>query len=85
MEGKSPCLLYCEQHPHTVERLAAMEKGLESLEDGVASCRAMLEEMRKNIANDLIHRYPATILWVISLLTGFCTALLTVVLGHYLK
>jgi hypothetical protein len=75
----------CLQHSNTVERLAAMEKGLKNTEENVANIHKTLEAIREDITNGIMHRYPATILWVVSLLTGFCTALLTVVLNNYVR
>lgn len=75
---------YCSEHPHTLERIAMIEKGLEVVETNSREVKEALEKLRETISNGILNRYPSTIIWIISILTGFCTSLLTVVLGRFL-
>jgi|MudIll2142460700_1097286.scaffolds.fasta_scaffold102947_4 hypothetical protein len=76
---------YCIEHPNVVSRIAMLEKGMEGVELSIKEANETLRTLKAEIFQGILNRYPATIVWIISILTAFCSALLTVVLGNYLK
>lgn len=75
----------CDVHANTVERLATLEADVNSLQTTTLEVKNLILEMRKDIIGIVVTRYPSTIIWVISLLVGFCTSLTTVLLGYILS
>ena len=76
------------EHSRAMERIAILEKGMETVEKGVADAVTRLEQVRdltieefkiirKDITDGILSRYPAGVVWVVSILTGTCTALTT--------
>ena len=78
----------CPEHSHTVERVAILEKGMTTIETGMSDAVSRIEQVRdlmteefgiirQNIIEGISSRYPASVIWIVSILTGACTALTT--------
>jgi len=81
----------CPEHSRTIERVAILEKGMETVEKGMNDAVSRIEQVRdlmteefgiirQNITEGIKERYPAGVIWVVSILTGACTALVTALL-----
>ena len=78
----------CPEHSRTIERVAILEKGMETVEKGMNNAVSRIEQVRdlmteefgiirQNIIEGIRERYPASVIWIVSILTGACTALTT--------
>lgn len=76
---------YCLEHSTTLSRLAMLETALKGVQEDTKDFKDILKEVQKAITNGIMHRYPASIVWIISILTAFSSALLTVVLTRWGK
>ena len=83
----------CPEHSRTVERVAILEKGMTTIEKGMGDAVSRIEQVRdlmteefgiirQNITEGIKERYTAGVIWVVSILTGACTALVTALLMH---
>ena len=83
----------CPDHPHTLERLATMEKGMLGVEGSMKDVVDRLGKMRdttieefriirQDIQEGILKRYPLGVVWVISLLTGLVCGLATALFNH---
>ena len=81
----------CPEHSHTVERVAILEKGMGTVEKGMNNAVSRIEQVRdlmtkefgiirQNIIEGIKERYTVGVIWVVSILTGLCTALITALL-----
>lgn len=60
-----------------------LETAMKNVRDDTKEFKDILKEVQKAITNGIMHRYPASIVWIISILTAFASTLLTVVLTHW--
>lgn len=91
-DKKDTCVFArCPEHTHTLERVAMLEKGLASLERAMEENTNRMQNIhdtvtkefkliRDEISNGILRRYPAGIVFIITVLTGICAALLTALL-----
>jgi len=86
-------LSICPEHAHTLERLAAMEKGVSGVEsnikemvDRLGSMRdttvAEFRLMRNDMVEGILKRHSTGVVWAISILSGLVCALAATLFTH---
>lgn len=83
---------YCGDHPAMIEKVTrvetvmvlvqeSMKQSIEDFKDMRKDMNTGMQEIRGDITNGILKRYPGHIVLIISILTAACTALLTALLN----
>ena len=85
----------CPEHPHTLERLAMLEKGMSSVETSMLEVverltatrdmtMAEFKQIRENLIAEVARRQSPWVTIGFSLLFGVCCTLATILVEHLL-
>lgn len=85
---KGECALdYCSEHPTMIEKVTRLETAMQAVQEVLKESSNNFKEMRrelgesmaeirKDITNGILKRYPGHIVLIITFLTSLCTGLL---------